>query len=661
MAVGGGSGGAAGSIRAGRAHVEMTAKDAGLTKSLDGIQRRMKSVASTIAKLGAGFLALGGTVLGSLTAAFKGAINHFDMFQKASRRLGASTETLSALGYAAQISGSNFEEMEKSIKKMQQGLADAEEGTGAAAEAFAALGLDAKKLIDLPLEEQMGAISDALAAIENTTKKAAMAMEIFGARGGTRLSTMLAGGSEGIRKLMQEAERVGSVVGGEEALRAERAGDAITRAWLAVKNTFFQVGAAILPQIETIEKLSFAIVDGVKVVRDWIKDNQKLVLVVAAVAAGVMAAGAALVGIGVSVAAAAVALGGLVTAASAVGSVLAAVFSGPGAIVIGVVAAVAALWGVILRLQYEFLTTTKTGKALGDTFKSMFAGLGDTLGLLKDALVAGEFSLAWELAVAQLRVIWEEFLVGAQQVWQEFVDEFVPDEIVGVWEVIRHEVEKHWEILKTGWKLFAEFVTKVWHAAVDWIGRQWDKLVQKIKEVIEWAKRNKDALIAAAPGAALAAGAIGLGMEEGKDIAGKVGDELEDIAEGLRAIGAASKQASRETPIDTKKLDAAKARLEELKNRVRGLKKEQKEGTNWALDQGIMLGLIAMRATKAAMADRPGAAGQLPAAASGSFSTFHAQQALGYGGIPDKIEKNTRRTADGIDELKDKMQQLEFE
>ena len=80
---------------------------------------------------------------------------------------------------------------------------------------------------------------EALAGVEDMTRRAGIAQTVFG-RAGTKLLPILSEGAEGIRKLREEAHRLGLVFDTEAAVRSEKMVDATTRlrsALVGLRNT----------------------------------------------------------------------------------------------------------------------------------------------------------------------------------------------------------------------------------------------------------------------------------------------------------------------------------------------------------------------------------------------------------------------------------------
>lgn len=263
-------------VKAGGAFVELFTKSTALTRGLKAASDQLASWAKTSAKIVAGvgigaIAAAGATIAGSI-AHFT---SHGDDIKKASDRLGIGAETLSALGYAAEQSGSDLAGLETGMRKLQKAVFDASGGGQEAAETFQTLGLSVEELMKMKPEDQWLAVADSLSKVENVTERNALAMRAFG-KTGTELIPLLLGGSRGVRDLMGEAARVGAVVTQEQAEAAEKVGDAFERVWASIKGLFFQLGALLAPVAKQIEEMSFMIVDVVKAIADWVRESEVL-------------------------------------------------------------------------------------------------------------------------------------------------------------------------------------------------------------------------------------------------------------------------------------------------------------------------------------------------------------------------------------------------
>src|SRR4051812_11519093 len=106
-------------IRAGQAFVELFVRDTSFTKGLDIAKRQFMAWGKAFVGVGAGISAAGAGVLGLLGGAVNSAAQYGKKLSDASARTGVAADTLSALGFAAEQSGANFEEMEVAIRRFQ--------------------------------------------------------------------------------------------------------------------------------------------------------------------------------------------------------------------------------------------------------------------------------------------------------------------------------------------------------------------------------------------------------------------------------------------------------------------------------------------------------------------------------------------------------------
>ena len=174
--------------------------------------------------------------------------NYADSFDKMSQRVGMSSETLSELSYAATLSGTSIERVEDSFKGLTQKIVDAVNKGGDADALFSSIGLSAKDLAASTPEEQFYKIADAIANISDPTRRAAVAMQVFG-ESGRELLPLLSGGSAGINEMRTEARELGATVSTSSAAMGAEFGDAMTRIKTAtngIKNTFLNALTPVL-------------------------------------------------------------------------------------------------------------------------------------------------------------------------------------------------------------------------------------------------------------------------------------------------------------------------------------------------------------------------------------------------------------------------------
>lgn len=426
MAVGG-SGGRGSEVRAGGAFVELFVKDQKLTAGLESARKRVMGFARQTGAIGAGLAGAGTALLAPLMAVTKSFLDTANNAGDAADRLGTTTEELTRLGYAAKLSGSNMETVEKASLSMAKAI-DAD------SEAFRRLGLSAEQLRGMSLQEQFLTMGAALEGVEDRTRRAALAMATMG-ESGVKLLPMLAG----LQGKLSESDRVGATVSGQEAKDAAEVNAALTRSWTAIQAAVSRVGAAFLSIKTEVGDIADVVVNISTGIAQWVNNNQKLVL-------GIAAAGAALVGVGAALLTAAGAAAVLAAGISAIPVIVSTIAAVVGALLtpFGLVAGAVAAVGIGLASWIAF---TESGSNALRGFLGLFEGIIGSIktafGGIMDAMMGGDFKLAGEIAMAGLNAAWKHGLVLLQQAWNSF-----KAEIVDGWHEIATEADAAMQFAK---------------------------------------------------------------------------------------------------------------------------------------------------------------------------------------------------------------------
>jgi len=346
----------------------------------------------------------------------------------------------------ASQTGTEFESLEMAFRRMQRSIYDAGRGLSTAKDALADLGLTFKDLDGLSPEQQFKLLADRISRVADPTKRAAIAMTLFG-RTGTNLLPMFAKGAAGIEALQKEARRLGLTMSSEDAKAAEDFTDALDALWKVVKMGVFRVGAALAPLLKQLAET----ITGVAVkAGEWIQANREIIITVMKVAAAVVAGGVALAALGTLISGLGSALGGLIAIVTTVGTVfklLAGVVAFLLSPIVAVITAVAALGA------YLVYATGMGGKAL--------TWLGKKFGVLKDdaltayqgiadALAAGDISLAVKVLWLTLKMEWTRGINFLEKAWLNFRNFFIK---IGydAWHGLLAVVEIVWHALEVGW------------------------------------------------------------------------------------------------------------------------------------------------------------------------------------------------------------------
>jgi len=203
-----------------------------------GFNSAMGKLGGTVAKVGVALGAIGAAAAAGLAKATKKAIDYGDQIDKASKRTGIAAEQLQRYQLAADLSGASLADLEKATKRSASVILDAQNGLAESKRALDDLGLSADDLADKTPEQQLDAFLQGLAGVENASKRAALAQDIFG-RAGTNLLPIIDGGVDAYRELLGEADKLGAVLSQDQVTAAAEAKDAITRLQAALNGLAF--------------------------------------------------------------------------------------------------------------------------------------------------------------------------------------------------------------------------------------------------------------------------------------------------------------------------------------------------------------------------------------------------------------------------------------
>lgn len=237
--------------------VSLSANTAKFTEGMNKAEYQSQKAFDNMKKSAVAYGAAIGTVAVAAVTAFafsvKKAVDAADEMSKASQKVGVTTEALSQLKYAADLSGVSFEGLQNGLKKLSVNLYEASNGTITQVETFKALGLSVKdssgklKSADMVLEE----IADTFQRMPDGVKKTALAVEAFG-KAGADLIPMLNGGADGIRTLRDEADMLGLTIDKAMAIDAEKFNDSIAKLSASYDGFAMRTGSILLPALNAI-------------------------------------------------------------------------------------------------------------------------------------------------------------------------------------------------------------------------------------------------------------------------------------------------------------------------------------------------------------------------------------------------------------------------
>jgi len=213
----------------------------------DRTQTAFKRVGAGFSKMAKASAAMSAAAAAAATVLTVKSMRAADELGKTADKIGATTEALAGLQLAGEMSGVSIETMNMALQRMTRRVSEAAIGTGEAKGALLELGIDAQKLEQLPLDEQMGVVADAMQNVGTQADRVRIAMKLFDSEGVALVNT-LAGGSAELAKFAEEAELLGLALDRTDVAKIEEANDAM----LAAQGVFVGLGNQLAVEFSPI-------------------------------------------------------------------------------------------------------------------------------------------------------------------------------------------------------------------------------------------------------------------------------------------------------------------------------------------------------------------------------------------------------------------------
>lgn len=424
-------------IKAGKAYAEISLKDR-MSAGLDTAKKKFESFSKGMATAAGYLTAAGSLVLGGLGAGIAAAMSIGSELTDVSDRTGVATDMLSALAAVAADTGATLSDVEAGLRGLSKFTFAVSKGGKQAAQVLDMLGISANDFLRADAIGRLGMIADGLARIQDPALRSALAMATLG-KGGAMLIPMLSAGSKGLEDMIANAQRLGIVLDKDAIAKA----DEMERQFALLKQqgtaALFAIGAAVA---EPMTQFIQAVQEGLATVIQFLKANKTAVQVVGVVGLSLVAVGSLMLAFAGTAQLAAFVMGGF-TSAMAVASAAVAAFGTVVAIVKAILAPeLLVIYGIVglvtLALVagvWAWMAWTESGQAaasrVGQAFQWLGAIVGQTMSGIFDAIMAGDWSLAFEIGVQAMNVVWMRSMAGLTVLWESFVG-FFADAWVGV-------------------------------------------------------------------------------------------------------------------------------------------------------------------------------------------------------------------------------------
>ena len=201
-------------------------------KFVGGISKSAAALTSFVGKM-APSIALGNILSSTLSNIASSAQNMvketfqgIDATAKLADRLGFTTEQLTGLQHAANLSGVSSESLRIGFEKMLKTLTPGQDPSAA-----------------------IMRIADEVKGMKDPAERAQYAMTKFG-KSGQELIPLLSGGSEALRKMAEENERLGGSFSRIDAAKVEAANDAVSNLWQSIQGIANTVAVELAPFVK---------------------------------------------------------------------------------------------------------------------------------------------------------------------------------------------------------------------------------------------------------------------------------------------------------------------------------------------------------------------------------------------------------------------------
>lgn len=338
-------------------------------KSLKPTQKALQDVGSTMTGVGVAMSAVGVP----FAMAAKHAINTAEAFYDMGQRTGATTEALSSVSFMAEEAGASIGSVEMAFKRSSKVMEDAATGSKSAAESLAKLGLSVDDLMKMTPDQRFFAMAKGLDSIQDSSMKSAIAQEIYG-KSGTELIPILSDLAKGQQSVIDTASKFGQVITTEASESANKFNDSLSQLAKSLGGVFnAMVDSGLVDTIASFAN-KMAVLIG-----EFTKAHPNIVAVGAVLGAlaavvgplvaglGLMVSGiAGLIPVGTSLLAL---VGGTAGLSAAFGS-LVAVVTGPVGIVVGIIAATAAISKFVMNNETLVKILDPIWNAIGNAINS---------------------------------------------------------------------------------------------------------------------------------------------------------------------------------------------------------------------------------------------------------------------------------------------------
>jgi len=233
--------------------LDLVARTGNFTGPMDKAARQTKKNSDQMAKAGK---AVGIGIAAGATAAAAGLLlmiqrerDLIDQQAKTAQQLDTTYESMANLRRAGELGGVGFEKIETAGRTLNTNIGKAIQGVDAQAKAFDRLGVSAQEIYDLPLDERIAVINQALIENVQASERGAVAADIFGSRNAAAMQQLDPGT---IAEAARQVEIFGLNLSDVDAAKVEMANDAMSTMGLLTDGVGKQLTVKLAPILKAI-------------------------------------------------------------------------------------------------------------------------------------------------------------------------------------------------------------------------------------------------------------------------------------------------------------------------------------------------------------------------------------------------------------------------
>lgn len=229
-------------------------------EALKGTDSKAKNTAQQLGEVADKGLLIGAAVVGATAAAVGGLIGlanqtsaTADKWNELAKRTDMNVENLQAWGFAASQSGADIQTLERGIKTLSDSMVNAQNGSKAAQDAYAQLGITMQELSTMTPEQAFERTMFALAEMEDGALKNSIGNDLLG-KSYVELKPLLKEGADGMQALKDRAKELGIVLNEDAIAAGDEYGDTMDEFTASMEGVRNEIVVNLLPKLTDMLK-----------------------------------------------------------------------------------------------------------------------------------------------------------------------------------------------------------------------------------------------------------------------------------------------------------------------------------------------------------------------------------------------------------------------